>query len=79
MAGRSVSMFIIVLVVATALRLTPARTLVISSTRIPANGNVDVFGAAVARPRLLPVLQASKRIEGRQRRAKYLSSLGAAM
>lgn len=32
-------------------KLTPARTLVISSTRTPANGRVSVDGAAVANPR----------------------------
>ena len=37
-------------------RLTPARTLVISSTRIPANGSFEVSGAAVACPRILVCL-----------------------
>ena len=38
------------------LLLTPARTLVISRTRMPANGRIDVSGAVVASPRYRPLV-----------------------
>lgn len=44
------------------LSLTPARTLVISSTLMPANGSVDASGAAVANPCLLAAFMPLKKL-----------------